>query len=64
MVMSREDDATRPITMPPRRRCLKPLKSACTFRDDFGLCAKRITTCRWLEGARDRLEREGSREGK
>jgi len=43
--MTREEDATRPITLPPRAKCLKPKSSKCAFRDKEGNCEKRITTC-------------------
>jgi|GEM_PF-6174704 hypothetical protein len=46
--MSRDDDATRPITIQPLPRCGKPADSGCSFRDEEGGCTKRVTTCRWL----------------
>jgi hypothetical protein len=45
--MDRNDEKTRPITLPPieRVRCAKSAESPCAFRDEEGYCTKKYTTC-------------------
>jgi hypothetical protein len=43
--MIHDDDATRPVVLPPRPRCVKPVESKCQFRDELGNCGKLLTVC-------------------
>jgi hypothetical protein len=45
--MLRDDDTTRPVELPPRPRCVKPLESKCQFRDEAGNCGKLLTVCQY-----------------